>query len=540
MGFAKSIFDFFEDEDNDNQEPGFLDYALSVADSLNPEVVYDTVKDAVVRGATGAYDYVRTTTPRQFAEDVYDVGSAIVRGVADNPVETMVDVIPLVGDIKAYGEDIGQAAKLRAQGDILGSQAISGPSLVLAAAGTIPGVGEARKGSKLADAAENMYLSPALSQNFKTYTTNPENLTRAQKRNVESYLTRAENEDSAWGARERMRLTGETEISYDRPVRETVSPEALQGETILPIMGDRSIGGGELRSVQGVPLDAPVQLEGGPMYPFLGESGWASMEAAARGKQRHIDKAAEATGQAPIAMYTSMGDLAMDFNTMGTEAALRQIPALDVSPEVIQNFDDYIRQGHPGHRPFPEFPGVLDDDAVRMVRNEIETTSGRNPALRQSIAAAMKKPMWQNQGMPVYQDVVRAITEPDLINDPVGHSGYTFFRGAPGFDVDVGDHTTYSHRIPRQGAGGSLGSNYEINVGGLDYTVPPNIMFPKQWAEISRRTDKHGKPLTDQMKVGALQQGHGFEIADQQWVDINMRYLEERQAAMEVKGLLEE
>lgn len=540
MGFAKSIFDFFEDEDNDNQEPGFLDYALSVADSLNPEVVYDTVKDAVVRGATGAYDYVRTTTPRQFAEDVYDVGSAIVRGVADNPVETMVDVIPLVGDIKAYGEDIGQAAKLRAQGDILGSQAISGPSLVLAAAGTIPGVGEARKGSKLADAAENMYLSPALSQNFKTYTTNPENLTRAQKRNVESYLTRAENEDSAWGARERMRLTGETEISYDRPVRETVSPEALQGETILPIMGDRSIGGGELRSVQGVPLDAPVQLEGGPMYPFLGESGWASMEAAARGKQRHIDKAAEATGQAPIAMYTSMGDLAMDFNTMGTEAALRQIPALDVSPEVIQNFDDYIRQGHPGHRPFPEFPGVLDDDAVRMVRNEIETTSGRNPALRQSIAAAMKKPMWQNQGMPVYQDVVRAITEPDLINDPVGHSGYTFFRGAPGFDVDVGDHTTYSHRIPRQGAGGSLGSNYEINVGGLDYTVPPNIMFPKQWAEISRRTDKHGKPLTDQMKVGALQQGHGFEIADQQWVDINMRYLEERQAAMEAKGLLEE
>lgn len=543
LDFISGLFEEDEPADRKQPDPGFMDYVRSVGDSLNPEVVYDTVTDAAVRGATGVYNYVRTTTPRQFAEDAYDVGSAIVRGVADNPVETVVDAIPLVGDIKAYAEDIDQAADLRSLGDINAAQAVAGPSLALAVAGVIPGVGEVRKGNKLASAAENMHLSPALSQNFKTYTTNPEDLTRSQKRNVESYLTRAENEDSAWGARERMRLTGETNISLDRPVRETVSPEALQGETLIPIMGDRSIGGGELRSVQGVPLDAPVRLEGGPMYPFLGETGWASMEIAARGKQRHIDKAAEATGQAPIAMYTSMGDLAMDFNTMHAEAALRQLPALNVRPEAIEAFNAAIREGHggkSGFRGIPEFPGILDEDALAMVRNEVPTTSAPNSYLRQSLGAAFRRAEFQDQGLPVHQDIVRAITEPDLVNDPVGYSGYSFFRGAPGFDVDVGDHTTYSHRIPKQGAGGSTGSNYEINVGGLDYTVPPDIMFPKQWAEISKQTDKHGKPLTEQMKVGTLQKSHGFEVADQQWVDINMRFQEERRAAIEAKGLLEE
>jgi len=719
LDFISGLFEEDEPAKQKQPDPSFTDYLDSVKDSFNPEVVYDTVTDAVARGATGVYNYVRTTTPRQFAEDAYDVGSAIVRGVADNPFETVVDVIPVIGDIKGYAEDIDQAAELRSQGDIKAAQAVAGPSLAMAAAGVIPGVGEARKGNKLAalydvrppkedvrqvisantmagklvgettrplsslsggvpnspsdlrrvealveemsgpdgyierlivddagnviegqhrlealrrlgvdevpvveyqdfeknipfydmrDAAlaagdihpdqanqiasqlaeiyadengnlaevlkyqapagfqkpwaeardqlistaarqvstknaETMFLSPALSRNLVKYADNPDLLSRSEKRNVESYLIRANTEDSAWGARERMRLTGETDISFDRPVRETVSPEALQGETLIPIMGDRSIGGGELRSVQGVPLDAPVRLEGGPMFPFLGEPGWASMEAAARGKVIHINKAAEATGQAPIAMYTSMGDLAMDFNTMHAEAALRQLPALNVRPEAIEAFNAAIREGHggkSGFRGIPEFPGILDEDALAMVRNEVPTTSAPNSYLRQSLGAAFRRAEFQDQGLPVHQDIVRAITEPDLVNDPVGYSGYSFFRGAPGFDVDVGDHTTYSHRIPRQGAGGSTGSNYEINVGGLDYTVPPDIMFPKQWAEISKRTDKHGKPLTDQMKVGALQQGHGFEVADQQWVDINMRYQEERRAAMEAKGLLEE
>ena len=150
LDFISGLFEEDEPAKQNQPDPSFMDYVRSVGDSLNPEVVYDTVTDAAVRGATGAYNYVRTTTPRQFAEDVYDVGSAIVRGVADNPVETVVDAIPLVGDIKAYAEDIDQAAELRSLGNINAAQAVAGPSLALAAAGIIPGVGEARKGGKLA------------------------------------------------------------------------------------------------------------------------------------------------------------------------------------------------------------------------------------------------------------------------------------------------------------------------------------------------------------------------------------------------------
>ena len=142
--------------------------------------------------------------------------------------------------------------------------------------------------------------------------------------------------------------------------------------------------------------------------------------------------------------------------------------------------------------------------------------------------------------MPVQQDIVRAINEPELVGDPVGMSGFSFFRGVPGADVIPGDHTTYSHTIARQGSGGTQGANQGLNVGGLDYTVPPEIMFPKSWAEISRGVDKNGNPLTNQMRVGALQSGHYYEVADQQWVDTNMRYQEEVRAARDAAGLLEE
>jgi hypothetical protein len=61
-----------------------------------------------------------------------------------------------VGDIKAYGEDVGRAARLRAQGDERGAASIEQMALPLAAASIIPGVGEARKAGKVASLADDL------------------------------------------------------------------------------------------------------------------------------------------------------------------------------------------------------------------------------------------------------------------------------------------------------------------------------------------------------------------------------------------------
>lgn len=145
-----------------DKEPGLMDYLQSVANTVSslPEVpgaVYRAGKQAVqaIPGAAkAAARYINTSTPTQVARDVRGGLNAIARQVKENPVSTAVDLIPVVGDIKAYGEDVRDAARLRARGDVRGAQDLERMALPLAAASILPGVGEARKAGKVARVAE--------------------------------------------------------------------------------------------------------------------------------------------------------------------------------------------------------------------------------------------------------------------------------------------------------------------------------------------------------------------------------------------------
>lgn len=150
-------------------EPGLMDYLKSVANTVTslpdvPGAIYEAGKRvgrAVPGVVQSGVDYVRRSTPSEVARDVRGGLNAVRSGISaaarqakENPVSTVVDFIPVVGDVKAYGEDVREAARLRARGDVRGAQGIEQMALPLAAASILPGVGEARKAGKVARVAE--------------------------------------------------------------------------------------------------------------------------------------------------------------------------------------------------------------------------------------------------------------------------------------------------------------------------------------------------------------------------------------------------
>jgi hypothetical protein len=160
------------------KEPGIMDYlesAYNTASSLPdlPNAIYQSGKrvvQSIPANVRSGVNYIQRSTPQQVVRDAQRAAqntatqvkgglNRIVEHVKENPFETIVDVIPVVGDIKAYGEDVARAARLRAQGDERGAANIEQYALPMAVASVIPGVGEARTANRIvnvADAADDL------------------------------------------------------------------------------------------------------------------------------------------------------------------------------------------------------------------------------------------------------------------------------------------------------------------------------------------------------------------------------------------------
>lgn len=159
-----------------DKEPGLMDYLQSVANTVTslpeaPAAIYNAGKEffrAIPQAARTAAGYINNTPLTKVGQDVRRGASTVAGGLntiarqaRQNPVgaaktaaSTALDVIPVIGDIKAYGQDVSTAARMRASGDVSGAQNIERMALPLAIASIAPGVGEARMAGKAARAAE--------------------------------------------------------------------------------------------------------------------------------------------------------------------------------------------------------------------------------------------------------------------------------------------------------------------------------------------------------------------------------------------------
>lgn len=388
------------------------------------------------------------------------------------------------------------------------------------------GVGAATQGD---DAEAGIYtaaLSPVLRKNLTRFL-NGETLSGRDLSSVQKYLSQTEKGRDAASRRDRMRMEGDYSKDVDVLQRRIVDPESLVGRVGVPVMGDRSIAGASIMDIEGVPLSRGLQLEGGPNYGLANEGenlAWASMKNAANTKQNQITRAAEETGRDPVGIYTAMGNDAMDFNTMTAEAMILQLPALGLPKKAIQTFNSRMRKQMPG------FAGIDTQKGYGQIMGTIPVVGKDGKAVtpsnvRKSVVGEMKKKEWENQGFPVYDDVIRHITEPELREAKRGDSGFSMFDGAPGEDLVEGSrHRTYNRGIPGSYAGG------------MEESVPIDVMFPKLYGATKGNLNKAGSPLSAPERTGSVQMGGGYEVFDQQWLDGIMSSREKGSATPEALG----
>lgn len=400
--------------------------------------------------------------------------------LGDLAIDIGAGFLPVVGTATS-GRDFERA---RREGDKLG--------MVLSAAGMVPVVGgvagAANKARKGADG-----------------------LTAAEK----AWMTRMEKVARNKGVqhREAMRQ-GDTIVDdvVTMNPRTIITPEDLFGKVGVQVQGDRSRAGAVIRALRGIPMDDVVKLEGGPAYTQLANEmgtggGWASMRGAATGKQKQFDRAAEMTGRQPVGVYSAMGLDGVNFATPVAEAMIKQLRLLKPNKSSLMQADKEIR------RFAPEFVGLQSPDALAQVLGKEKFPMEGAGQVRKAIVETLRKAEYQNQGFPVYDDIIDAVTQRELKDVPIGASGFSIFSAKPGAGVIEKanvkmPHGSYDTVIP---------GDY---MGGLAQSLPPEVMFPKIY-ERQRALGRNPQQIHRSLQVNQ----QDFEVFDQQWLDGVMEYL---------------
>ena len=344
---------------------------------------------------------------------------------------------------------------------------------------------------------------------------------------VRPRVTKESLENPAVWRREGLREEGATTVEDQLPIeRNVMQPEDLQGKVGIPFMGDRSRAGGQLTQVEGVPLSRPVALQGGEDYPLVTnpDAAWASNLGAARSRQNVAERAAEETGQAPVGVFTVMGERGIDFSTPVIESMMGQLESIRVPKKAIAKFDRRINDkiktiNEFNERPMQNFVGLNHPDAMDQILGVGDYPSVGAGELRKLLVQEMGMTEFRDIGFPVYHDVMRAVTKPELMPLQRGDAGTTMLRLDPEAPLSTESrHRTYTTAIP----GGYLG--------GLEEAVPAQVMYPKGYEQMAGMKTKTGKPLSESDKIGWLGMSQHWEVFDQEWVDKVSEWLQSSEA----------
>ena len=337
----------------------------------------------------------------------------------------------------------------------------------------------------------------------------------------------------AFKRREEARAAGKIQdlVSAERTI---LDPNDLYGYSLVPVAGDRS-GIGALTDIRGVPLSFPVAVQGGPGYPLYMSGkgkGWASMQGAANQKQMNIIQAMDETGMAPLGVYTAMGREGINFSTPVVLSMVGQLDYLKIPKKQIAAFNSAVKKGTPANPGIKDFVGLNSPDLVGQLTGEIPS-SVSSGNIRKAVIEEMKKPRWQNMGFPVYEDVLETVTDPALRipRGPKGtlnpaETGYSIFKGAPSKPTFQDPyHLSYDTVIPGDYLGGLPGRG-----------VPPEIMFPQNFARMAQKTNVAGKPLTRQQQLGSLAMEPMVEPVTDELIENLAKYLNKTQGTNYAQG----
>jgi hypothetical protein len=235
-------------------------------------------------------------------------------------------------------------------------------------------------------------------------------------------------------------MTAQREVLKDLPPKKIVSPEQMQGGAIVPFHGDRSIAGQNLLGIGNTKFETPVYLEGG--YDFMRThsptgSIWASEKGASQALQNQINEAAKVGKGDVYGVYSAMGPLSMNYNTMMSDALLEQMKAGKITKKAIAAFDKEVKAIR------PEWKGVMSPES----RAQLES----NGALRHVFVDRMQLDKFQNAGFPDISYTRYAITDPLLLNEPMYSGGLSIGKMVPNAELITNPqipHKTYDTQLP--------------------------------------------------------------------------------------------
>lgn len=278
-------------------------------------------------------------------------------------------------------------------------------------------------------------------------------------------------------------LSKDIRSAIEEPAVPIVDIEKELGKLLVGVPGDPTIGGvlrsgtleqapkgtKELVGIEGVELDVPAQLYGGPRFgaESVTEAGadpayWASNLGPARAIQNQVTELSQAMGDRPVlSMFTKMTPEASNFAMHTLESMLGYQQPHRLPKTRREQLDRLIRKGTPKQGKFPGFPGFENPEDVLLAAKT-------NPELRKHLINTLWKPtVTEPLKLRSGLDVLSAISHPEIENLAPGTSGFSMGIMKPGAELTQSVHPTYSHNIPGE------------FLGATKYPLPLELAFPR-------------------------------------------------------------
>jgi hypothetical protein len=257
-------------------------------------------------------------------------------------------------------------------------------------------------------------------------------------------------------AQKDLRVGYEPMVDMEYP--KTFSLDNLENSLVLPLVGDRTIAGKRIVSINGMPVD--VNTYGGPYYGEFNRAMdspavWASAGPQISGLQNIASKGFD-EGRDVYGFHVAMSPRSADQTTMMTDLLTQQIPQSEIMKKDLKAFDRLARTY------IPKFPGIAHPEAQNVLENSLQ-------GQRKLLVEQMDKASFLKAGFPDVSAARAALTEKGLLKAPSGSSGLSVVKFSPEslkpMNVTL-RHPTYDTQMAGE------------PMGGLSHLVPFDMLFP--------------------------------------------------------------
>ena len=309
-----------------------------------------------------------------------------------------------------------------------------------------------------------------------------------------------------------MNATTVADPKFNPPDIGIITPEQLVKEqaALFPLVGDRAAAGRYLTHVGENELEVPVRLTGGPRYmdanynPITPEesAAWESGLGRVTALGRQAERAGEG-GRPVYGIYTAGSGTNTDFNIMGANALIQQIPFGKITKKAEKEFDRAMREGTKEFPPIPNWPGIRSPEAQTMLLDK------SNGIVRTKLFGTMGKENFQSMGFPDVPATRKAIIEPELLDVPTNQAGFRLAR------MDTTGRIIENPAIP---------SDYPTAMAGQ---VAGKLDVPADYKDIFQ-SHFDARRLLSQPESGdyySFSRAHPIQYADDAWLN---RLMEQR------------